>query len=138
MTARRIWSRVMQAWSATPAKSAMKLHAITSGRMLTQRDPWVNLLRNTAACFAAGAAAQPQKGGMLRFGTAADIANLGFGSISFEILQGLYDAVLAYDDKLQPVPSLAERWDLSSDFKQIGIWKRTKGTLVLLERKPAR
>ncbi|MET0546495.1 MAG: methylmalonyl-CoA mutase family protein, partial [Caulobacterales bacterium] len=52
--ARRIWSRIMQAWAATPAKSAMKLHAVTSGRMLTKRDPWVNLLRNTAACFAAG------------------------------------------------------------------------------------
>jgi methylmalonyl-CoA mutase len=54
--ARRIWSRVMQAWGAAPADSAMKMHAVTSFRMLTQRDPWVNVLRNTAACFAAGAA----------------------------------------------------------------------------------
>ena len=32
----------------------MKLQAVTSRRMLTRRDPWVNILRNTAACFAAG------------------------------------------------------------------------------------
>ena len=63
-----------------------------------------------AAAASTAATAQPRAGGMLRFGTAADIANLGFGSISFEILQGLYDPVLAYDDKLQPVASLAESW----------------------------
>jgi ABC-type transport system substrate-binding protein len=50
-----------------------------------------------------------------RFGTAADIANLGFGSISFEILQSLYDPVLAYDDKLQPVPGLMDKWAISED-----------------------
>lgn len=54
--ARRIWSRIMQAWDAKPADSAMRLHVFTGGRMLSQRDPWVNLLRNTAACFAAGVA----------------------------------------------------------------------------------
>ena len=54
--ARRIWSRIMQAWDAAPADCAMKMHAVTSFRMLSQRDPWVNILRNTAACFAAGAA----------------------------------------------------------------------------------
>src|SRR5215471_5360053 len=66
-----------------------------------------------------GGTPPPRTGGTLRFGTAADLANLGFGSISFEILQGLYDPVLAYDDKLQPIPSLAESWELSNDFTQI-------------------
>jgi ABC-type transport system substrate-binding protein len=75
-------------------------------------------LAPTAAASTA-APAQPKTGGILRFGTAADIANLGFGSISFEILQSLYDPVLAYDDKLQPVPSLAESWELSNDFTRI-------------------
>jgi methylmalonyl-CoA mutase len=32
----------------------MTLQVATSRRMLTRRDPWVNILRNTAACFAAG------------------------------------------------------------------------------------
>ncbi|MEM6556429.1 MAG: methylmalonyl-CoA mutase family protein, partial [Pseudomonadota bacterium] len=31
----------------------MKLHAVTSARMLTKYDAWVNMLRGTAACFAA-------------------------------------------------------------------------------------
>lgn len=54
--ARRIWSRIMSAWGAAPADCAMKMHAVTSFRMLSQRDPWVNILRNSAACFAAGVA----------------------------------------------------------------------------------
>ena len=32
----------------------MQIHARTSNRVLTQRDPYVNLLRNTVAVFAAG------------------------------------------------------------------------------------
>jgi methylmalonyl-CoA mutase len=49
--ARRMWSRVAIAFGAS---GAMKLQAVSSRRMLTRRDPWVNILRNTAACFAAG------------------------------------------------------------------------------------
>ncbi len=52
--ARRMWGRVAEAFGATGAAAGMKLQAVTSRRMLTRRDPWVNILRNTAACFAAG------------------------------------------------------------------------------------
>lgn len=52
--ARRIWGRIAEAFGATGPSAAMKLQAVTSRRMLTRRDPWVNILRNTAACFAAG------------------------------------------------------------------------------------
>jgi len=52
--ARRMWSRIATAFGATGASAGMKLQAVTSRRMLTRRDPWVNILRNTAACFAAG------------------------------------------------------------------------------------
>jgi len=52
--ARRMWGRVAQALGANGPAAAMTLQAVTSRRMLTRRDPWVNLLRNTAACFAAG------------------------------------------------------------------------------------
>ncbi len=50
--ARRLWARCLEAigLEAHP----MKLQAVTSARMLTRYDPWVNMLRNTAACFAAG------------------------------------------------------------------------------------
>src|SRR5262249_58555551 len=38
----------------SPASAAMRIHARVSKRVLTLRDPYVNLLRNTVACFAAG------------------------------------------------------------------------------------
>jgi len=49
---RALWSSVLGA-AELPSK-AMPLHMSTSYRMLTRRDPWVNLLRNTVAVFAAG------------------------------------------------------------------------------------
>ncbi len=52
--ARRMWARVAEAFGASGSAAGMKLQAVTSRRMLTRRDPWVNILRNTAACFAAG------------------------------------------------------------------------------------
>jgi len=52
--ARRMWARIAGAFGASEAASGMKMQAVTSRRMLTRRDPWVNILRNTAACFAAG------------------------------------------------------------------------------------
>lgn len=48
--ARRLWARVLDALGLTAAP--MQLHAVTSARMLTKYDPWVNMLRGTAACFA--------------------------------------------------------------------------------------
>lgn len=49
--ARRLWARVQEALGIDP--QPMKLHAVTSARMLTRYDAWVNMLRGTAACFAA-------------------------------------------------------------------------------------
>ena len=45
---------VSNANSGSPAAGAMRVHAQVSKRVLTLRDPYVNLLRNTVACFAAG------------------------------------------------------------------------------------
>ena len=50
-SARRLWARVQDALGLTP--QPMSLHAVTSARMLTRYDAWVNMLRGTAACFAA-------------------------------------------------------------------------------------
>ncbi|QEG33803.1 methylmalonyl-CoA mutase family protein [Bythopirellula goksoeyrii] len=50
--ARRLWSRVVEASGGSPGAGAMKLHARTSDRVLTHRDPYVNILRNTVAMFA--------------------------------------------------------------------------------------
>ena len=52
--ARSLWARVAGACGASGVEAAMRQHAVTSRAMLTQRDPWVNILRTTVGCFAAG------------------------------------------------------------------------------------
>jgi methylmalonyl-CoA mutase len=53
--ARRLWARVVEACGGTAqAAGAMRIHSRVSKRVLTLRDPYVNLLRNTVACYAAG------------------------------------------------------------------------------------
>ena len=49
--ARRLWARTQEALGLEPLP--MKLRAITSARMLTRYDAWVNMLRGASACFAA-------------------------------------------------------------------------------------
>ncbi|MEU1509683.1 MULTISPECIES: methylmalonyl-CoA mutase subunit beta [unclassified Kitasatospora] len=52
--ARRLWARVAEVSGAAPEASAQRQHAVTSAVMMTERDPWVNMLRTTVACLAAG------------------------------------------------------------------------------------
>lgn len=52
--ARRLWSNLAVACGASPEAAAPLVHLRTANRMMTNRDPWVNLLRVTAAAFAAG------------------------------------------------------------------------------------
>ncbi len=52
--ARRLWAQVVEACGAPSDVGAMRIHARTSKRVLTHRDPHVNLLRNTVTAFAAG------------------------------------------------------------------------------------
>ncbi len=49
---RRLFARVEDACGLTP--KPIHLHAETAWRMMTRRDPYVNLLRTTTAAFAAG------------------------------------------------------------------------------------
>lgn len=49
--ARLLWARIREALNLPPA--AQKIQAVSSARMMTRYDPWVNILRGTAACFAA-------------------------------------------------------------------------------------
>jgi methylmalonyl-CoA mutase len=53
--ARRLWSRVAEVCGSGPAGAAQRQHAVTSAVMMTERDPWVNMLRTTVACLGAGA-----------------------------------------------------------------------------------
>ncbi|WP_420332799.1 methylmalonyl-CoA mutase family protein [Roseibium sp.] len=49
---RALWSSVLD--GADLPQTSAALHMCSSYRMLTRNDPWVNLLRNTVAAFAAG------------------------------------------------------------------------------------
>lgn len=51
--ARQLWARVAEVLGA-PDSGAATMHAVTSLPMMTQRDPWVNMLRTTLAAFGAG------------------------------------------------------------------------------------
>jgi methylmalonyl-CoA mutase len=53
-SARRLWARVLEVAGAAEADRAMVMQAETSRAMLTRYDIWVNALRSTVACFAAG------------------------------------------------------------------------------------
>ena len=49
--ARRLWARLTEACGIEPA--AQRQHAVTSCAMMSRRDPYVNMIRTTVACFAA-------------------------------------------------------------------------------------
>ena len=51
--ARNLWARVAEV-VGEPESGAAVIHAETSLPMMTQRDPWVNMLRCTLAAFGAG------------------------------------------------------------------------------------
>ncbi|WP_063771022.1 methylmalonyl-CoA mutase family protein, partial [Streptacidiphilus neutrinimicus] len=53
--ARRLWSRVAEVCGAGGTAAAAQVqHVVTSPVMMTRRDPYVNMLRTTIACLAAG------------------------------------------------------------------------------------
>lgn len=51
---RRLWARVLESCEVEPEKRHSATFARTSARMISAVDPWVNMLRVTTACFAAG------------------------------------------------------------------------------------
>ncbi len=51
--ARLLWGRLAEACGVAAPQAPMRLHAVTARRVLTRRDPWVNLLRASATTFAA-------------------------------------------------------------------------------------
>jgi methylmalonyl-CoA mutase len=51
--ARQLWARVAEV-AGDPDAGAATIHAVASLPMMTQRDPWVNMLRTTLAAFSAG------------------------------------------------------------------------------------
>ncbi len=49
---RQLWAQVCHLCGADEAAAKIKLQAVSSFRMLSQRDPWVNMLRSTIASCA--------------------------------------------------------------------------------------
>lgn len=49
---RRLWAQVLA--SSGLSSPDCRVNAVTAVRMMSARDPWVNILRGTTACFAAG------------------------------------------------------------------------------------
>ena len=54
--ARRLWARIVTAAGGSDDAAAMCMQVRTSKRVLTTRDPWVNMLRGTVCCFAGAVA----------------------------------------------------------------------------------
>jgi methylmalonyl-CoA mutase len=54
--ARRLWARVVEACGGDEIGRRMSIQVRTGRRVLTSRDPWVNMLRNTVCCFAGAVA----------------------------------------------------------------------------------
>ncbi|MEZ0076000.1 methylmalonyl-CoA mutase family protein [Planotetraspora sp. GP83] len=53
--ARRLWARIAEVVGEQAGSQGRQFqHAVTSSAMMTVRDPWVNMLRATLACFGAG------------------------------------------------------------------------------------
>lgn len=69
--ARRLFARAVEAAGGAGDALRMTMHVRPSRRVMTTRDPWVNILRNTACVFAAGMA------GADSIGSAAFDATLG-------------------------------------------------------------
>jgi len=53
---RKLWGRVAEACGASVESRVAPITACTAPRMMSRRDPWVNILRTTVGCFAAGVA----------------------------------------------------------------------------------
>ncbi len=73
-----------------------------------------------SATVSTTAPAEPKPGGTLRTGILGDLPGLD-GHLQLQTnsqsVAFAYDTLIGYDDKLTPVPMLAESWDMASDLK---------------------
>jgi len=89
-------------------------------------QPTITVSTPTPAA-ASAAAGQPKTGGTLRVGVPTDIVTLDpvvRGGAPYESTWLTFDRLVTYDDKLQPLPMLAESWDVTPDFKQVQLHLR--------------
>jgi len=53
---RKLWSRIAECCGGNNNNLHTPLHALTAPRMISKKEPWVNVLRCATACFGAGLA----------------------------------------------------------------------------------
>ncbi|SFZ86506.1 peptide/nickel transport system substrate-binding protein [Devosia enhydra] len=71
--------------------------------------------------------AQDLQTGTLRVGTLNDIANYDpqqFSTINFPLIKNLYDSLIEYTENGEPVPSLAESWEIAEDNRSVTVTLR--------------
>ena len=116
---RRAARRLLAACRAPRCSALRSDGASAAGR---QRPDATATAARTPPRGSAAAAAQPKRGGRLRTGQVGDPLNLDphyFTPLTGDTTFPVLDRLIAYDDKLQPQPQLAESWEQSSDLKQI-------------------
>jgi len=102
--------------AAKPAATTAPASAPTAAAA----QPTVAVSAPTPAPAAGGG--QPKSGGTLRVGVPTDIVTLDpvvRGGAPYESTWLTFDRLITYDDKLKPLPMLAESWDVSPDYKQV-------------------
>ena len=73
-----------------------------------------------ASTATAAPASQPRSGGTLRAGTLGDLPTLdGSWVAGANTTAHIYDRLVEYDPKLNPIPMLAESWDVNKDWTQL-------------------
>jgi peptide/nickel transport system substrate-binding protein len=110
--------------SAAAAKPAATSAAAAPTAAPTTAAAQPTVVVSTPAPATAGAAAggQPKSGGTLRVGVPTDIVTLDpvvRGGAPYESTWLTFDRLVTYDDKLKPLPMLAESWDVSPDYSQV-------------------
>lgn len=58
------------------------------------------------------------KGGTLRVGVLEDMNNydpMAFSTVNFFLIKNLYDSLIEYTDKGEPLPNLATKWEIAKD-----------------------
>jgi peptide/nickel transport system substrate-binding protein len=119
-----------QSAPATPTSAAAPKPAATVAPPPTVPPSSAQLAVTATPASARAGAATPKSGGALTMAQKADISNFD----PFYLVQNnsfmhgaLYDSLITYDDKMNPIPRLAESWELAKDGQSIQI-KLRKGT----------
>src|SRR5579872_3702384 len=125
---RRTALRMLAAGSGSVALAACAPIAPGTGTSATQSSAPTTAPNPapTAAQNSTTGSSQPKHGGTLRMGILGDPVSLDpyITGIFGETLTPMFEQLIQYDEKLTPLPMLAESWDMNKDQTQIAIHLR--------------